>query len=82
MKDFEGTEWVEIEVCNSRTSAEIIASLLKGNDIEVSITSDDVSGLYPQLSLMHGVKVWVKEDDEVLARKILSDYQSHPPEES
>ena len=55
------------------TEAEMIKSRLETANIPCLLKGDDASGALPHLSAQHGFELFVTEEDEELALKILAD---------
>ena len=56
----------------SRATAEAAVSLLKSEDIDAVITSDDAGGELPNLDLARNVRVLVQSENEEFARQLLT----------
>ncbi|MEJ2110154.1 MAG: DUF2007 domain-containing protein [Acidobacteriota bacterium] len=65
---------------NSRGEAEIVRELLFSNGIEAFISSDDCGSVDPALSFARGVQLFVTEEDESLAKRIISEAMTQAPE--
>jgi Putative prokaryotic signal transducing protein len=61
---------VPVAVVTSRTEAELIAGLLRNNDVRAAVSADDAGGQYP--ALQAGVRVLVAPSDEAVARRLLA----------
>ena len=61
----------KISVFLNRAQCDVFLSLLRANDIEYVLKSDDASGAMPQLDLSGGIEVWVSDEDEALAMTLL-----------
>lgn len=55
----------------SRPEAELARARLEAEGIEAAVWSDDAAGLHPQLTVVEGVRLVVRNQDEDLARMIL-----------
>jgi hypothetical protein len=62
---------VTVAVVTSRTEAELIVGLLRGNGLKAGFAADDAGGQEPQLQLQ-GVRVLVAASDEDSARRLLA----------
>ena len=51
--------------------ASLAQSLLEAEDLHVFLVSDNVGGLNPALALTQGIHLWVFEEEEEQALKIL-----------
>ena len=58
---------VTLTVVSSRTEAELISGLLRGNGLRAAVSADDAGGQGPQLQL-EGVRVALSACDEHLCR--------------
>src|SRR5260370_41595620 len=63
---------VAVAVVSSRTEAELIAGMLRNNDVRAAVSADDAGGQYPALA-QQGVLGPVARSDEALARRLLAD---------
>jgi hypothetical protein len=61
---------VPVAVVTSRTEAELIAGLLRNNDLRAVVSADDAGGQEPQLQAQ-GVRVLVAPSDAPAARRLL-----------
>ena len=61
---------VPVAVVTSRTEAELIAGMLRNNDLPAVVSADDAGGQEPQLQAQ-GVRVLVAPTDAAAARKLL-----------
>ncbi len=66
---------VPVAVVDSRTEAELIVGLLRGNGLSAAVSADDAGGQDPQLQL-EGVRVLVAPADETSARQLLAATQT------
>jgi hypothetical protein len=64
---------VPVAVVASRSEAELIVGLLRGQGLRAALSADDAGGQEPQLQLQ-GVRVLVARSDEAAARQLLADY--------
>jgi hypothetical protein len=62
---------VPVAVVTSRTEAELIAGMLRNNDLRAAVSADDAGGQYPALQT-EGVRVLVAPSDEAAARRLLA----------
>ena len=62
---------VPVAVVASRTEAELIAGMLRNNDLSAAVSADDAGGQYPALQT-EGVRVLVAPSDEAAARQLLA----------
>jgi phosphoglycolate phosphatase-like HAD superfamily hydrolase len=62
---------VPVAVVTSRTEAELIAGMLRNNDLTAAVSADDAGGQYPALQT-EGVRVLVAPSDEAAARRLLA----------
>lgn len=62
---------VSVAVVTSRTEAELIAGMLRNNDLRAAVSADDAGGQYPALQA-EGVRVLVAPSDEAAARRLLA----------
>lgn len=62
---------VSVAVVTSRTEAELIAGVLRNNDLRAAVSADDAGGQYPTLQT-EGVRVLVALSDEAAARRLLA----------
>ena len=62
---------VPVAVVTSRTEAELIAGMLRNNDVRAAVSADDAGGQYPALQT-EGVRVLVAPSDEATARRLLA----------
>jgi phosphoglycolate phosphatase-like HAD superfamily hydrolase len=62
---------VPVAVVTSRTEAELIAGMLRNNDVRAAVSADDAGGQYPALQT-EGVRVLVAPSDEAEARRLLA----------
>jgi hypothetical protein len=62
---------VPVAVVASRTEAELIAGMLRNNDVRAAVSADDGGGQYPALQA-EGVRVLVASADEAAARRLLA----------
>lgn len=68
---------VPVAVVTSRTEAELIAGMLRNNDIGAAVSADDAGGQYPALQA-EGVRVLVAPSDEAAARRLLAAADNTP----
>jgi Putative prokaryotic signal transducing protein len=68
----DGAALVPVAVVTSRTEAELIAGLLRNNDLRAAVSADDAGGQEPQLQAQ-GVRVLVAASDEAAARRLLDE---------
>ena len=61
---------VPVAVVTSRTEAELIAGMLRNNDLRAVVSADDAGGQEPQLQAQ-GVRVLVAPADAAAARQLL-----------
>ena len=61
---------VPVAVVTSRTEAELIAGMLRNNDLPAVVSADDAGGQEPQLQAQ-GVRVLVAPTDAAAARQLL-----------
>jgi len=61
---------VPVAVVTSRTEAELIAGMLRNNDLRAVVSADDAGGQEPQLQAQ-GVRVLVAPTDAAAARQLL-----------
>lgn len=61
---------VPVAVVPSRAEAELIAGMLRNNDLSAAVSADDAGGQYPALQT-EGVRVLVAPSDEAAARRLL-----------
>jgi predicted Fe-Mo cluster-binding NifX family protein len=76
---------VIIETFRSRIEAEMAASWLEAEGIEVLILADDAGGAYPMLQFLRGVRLLVAPEDEARAKEVLQALEqgaSDAPEEN
>jgi hypothetical protein len=59
-----------VAVVTSRTEAELIAGMLRNNDLRAVVSADDAGGQEPQLQAQ-GVRVLVAPNDAAAARQLL-----------
>jgi predicted Fe-Mo cluster-binding NifX family protein len=59
-----------VAVVTSRTEAELIAGMLRNNDVRAVVSADDAGGQEPQLQAQ-GVRVLVAPSDAAAARQLL-----------
>jgi hypothetical protein len=59
-----------VAVVASRTEAELIAGMLRNNDLRAVVSADDAGGQEPQLQAQ-GVRVLVPAADAPTARRLL-----------
>lgn len=71
-RDERGTR-VEVARFPDNLTAQLVASRLRSSDIEVTLISDDAGATYPQLQMVHGVRLLVPEADAAAAREILEE---------
>jgi len=64
---------------DNRMQAEIVVNLLRSFGIQSWIVADDLGGIGPGQSFLHGVKVVVEAADSARARGVL-DTRSRPDE--
>ena len=62
---------VPVAIVTSRTEAELIAGMLRNNDLTAAVSADDAGGQEPQLQLQ-GVRVLVAPSDEASARQLIA----------
>ena len=62
---------VVIAVVSSAIEAELLAGLLRSNDIDALASADDAGGLEPQFQLTAGVRVLVPRHEEAQALQVL-----------
>ena len=62
---------VPVAIVTSRTEAELIAGMLRNNDLTAAVSADDAGGQYPQMQI-DGVHVLVAPSDEASARRLLA----------
>ena len=60
---------VPVAIVTSRTEAELIAGMLRNNDLTAAVSADDAGGHEPQLQVQ-GVRVLVAPSDEVTRRHL------------
>jgi hypothetical protein len=65
-----GGATVPVAVVTSRTEAELIAGMLRNNDLPAVVSADDAGGQEPQLQAQ-GVRVLVPPTDAATARRLL-----------
>ena len=65
-----GGATVPVAVVTSRTEAELIAGMLRNNDLRAVVSADDAGGQEPQLQAQ-GVRVLVAPSDAAAARQLL-----------
>ncbi len=65
-----GGATVPVAVVASRTEAELIAGMLRNNDLLAVVSADDAGGQEPQLQAQ-GVRVLVPPTDAATARRLL-----------
>jgi uncharacterized protein YecE (DUF72 family) len=53
--------------------AQIAKSKLEALGIDAMVVKDDAGGMEPQLQITEGVKVYVREDDLIVAQEILEE---------
>ncbi len=70
---------VSVAVVTSRTEAELIAGMLRNNDLRAAVSADDAGGQYPALQT-EGVRVLVAPSDEAAARRLLAAADDTPLE--
>jgi hypothetical protein len=63
---------VPVAVVNSRIEAELIAGMLRSNDLTAAVSADDAGGQDPALQAQGGVRVLVAPSDEASARRLLA----------
>ena len=56
---------------DNRMQAEIAINLLNGHGVYSQLWADDLGGIGPGQSFIHGVKVLVEEEDLTRAKQIL-----------
>ena len=61
---------VTVAVVTTRTEAELIAGMLRNNDLHAVVSADDAGGQEPQLQAQ-GVRVLVPAADEAPARRLI-----------
>ena len=61
---------VTVAVVTTRTEAELIAGMLRNNDLRAVVSADDAGGQEPQLQAQ-GVRVLVPAADEAPARRLI-----------
>jgi len=61
---------VTVAVVTTRTEAELIAGMLRNNDLRAVVSADDAGGQEPQLQAQ-GVRVLVAPADEAAARRLI-----------
>ncbi len=71
---------VVIEKFPSRVLAEMAASVLEAEGIEVLVLADDAGGAYPMLQFLRGVRLLVASEDEARAKEILQAMAEGAPE--
>jgi predicted Fe-Mo cluster-binding NifX family protein len=71
---------VIIETFRSRMEAEMAASWLEAEGIEVLVLADDAGGAYPMLQFLRGVRLLVAPEDEARAKEVLQAMQQGAPE--
>lgn len=64
---------VLVQTYLDRMSAENAKNALEAEGIAAMLSSDDASGMRPELTMTRGVKLWVKEEDGEEARKFLQE---------
>jgi hypothetical protein len=62
---------VTLKTFDSELDAEIARKHLESHNIEARVIKDDAAGMYPMLQWVRGVKLVVRESDEVRAREVL-----------
>lgn len=62
----------------TRFQAEHAVGFLRNNRVEAIIWSDDAGGLNPAIGFVEAFEVRVRDDDEDLARELLSDFGITP----
>lgn len=67
-----GGATVPVAVVTSRTEAELIAGMLRNNDLWAVVSADDAGGQEPQLQAQ-GVRVLVTPADAAAARQLLDE---------
>ena len=73
---------VEVARLPDDLSAQLVASRLRAADLEPTLISDDAGSTYPQLQMVHGVRVMVPEEQEEEARQILEDAEELSEEQA
>ena len=68
---------VPVAVVTSRIEAELIAGMLRNNDVKAVVSADDAGGQYPALQTQ-GVRVLVPPSDEAEARRLLATADDTP----
>ncbi len=63
----------QIYVASTQIEADIIASLLRSQGIEVFLRSDNTGGVDPSLTLIHGIAIFVKEEEAQAALALIED---------
>ena len=66
------TDLVVISTFANTVEAEIAQSVLQAANIEAAIHADDCGGLYPNLQMMGGVGLLVRQEDAVEAARVLA----------
>jgi hypothetical protein len=63
---------------STRYQAEHAAGFLRNNRVDAIIWSDDAGGLNPAIGFIESFEVRVRDEDEELARELLSDFGIAP----
>ncbi len=64
---------VVVRTFTDRIEADLAQSALEAAGIESLVHSDDFAGLYPQLSMINGVELLVRESDAERALELLTE---------
>ncbi len=62
---------VVIKTFNTREEAEVVKGFLDSNGIKAFLLTDDASGSYSNLTLVHGIRLMVNTKDKEKAIKAL-----------
>jgi hypothetical protein len=64
-------EWIHFRTYDSIPEAQWVQKFLADHGIDSDIRSDDQSGLYPSISFISGVKVYLPKDQHRKAKDLL-----------
>lgn len=56
--------------------ADLLLTFLRAHGIDAKAFSDNARGYEPQLTSLHGVKIWVPETQKYRAQTLLEEYDS------
>ncbi|MBK8249960.1 MAG: DUF2007 domain-containing protein [Gemmatimonadetes bacterium] len=72
---------VVLETYLSEIDAGLAASILEANGIPARVLADTAGGALPSLALAFPVRLYVRREDETLARELLHTAVEHPADE-